>query len=71
MSETTREAWDQKVDFAAKRLADWDGRDFERLPEHSRWFASKVKYRHRAALTLSAGNLWDMAEKYREITAAQ
>jgi hypothetical protein len=63
---SARGAWEAKVDFAAKRMADWDGKDFNRLPEQSRWFASKVRYRHRAAAALGAGNLWDLMADYRE-----
>jgi hypothetical protein len=66
---SSRADWEQKVDFAAKRLANWDGRDFDKLPEHSRWF-SKVQYRHRVGLVLGAGNLWDMMRDYREVRSS-
>ena len=63
-----RRAWEAKVEFAARRMADWDGKDYDRLPAQSRWFASKVRYRHLAAAAIGAGNLWEMMSDYREIS---
>lgn len=55
-----RETWSNKVEFAAKRLAEFDGKIWDRLPETSRWLKSRSRYRHTAQLAIGSGNLWDL-----------
>lgn len=65
MSETDRKAWAAKVDFAAKRLAELDGKDWDRLSQNSRWWRrGRVWYSHRAAMVIGSANLWDMFRTY-------
>lgn len=66
LGESSRDRWERKVDFAARRLADFYGKDWERLPQNSRWFASKVRYRQMATLVLGAGNLWEIIHDDKE-----
>ena len=64
--ETGRQKWDRKIRYVAARLASDDGLVFEELPATSRWFASQVRYTHRAATACGAANIWDAMDRYKD-----
>ncbi len=63
---TRTEAWRNKVDFAARRLAESDGKLWSDVPEKSRWRfrRSRSDYRKLASLAIGSGNLWDMFREH-------